>query len=114
MLKKLSISILILAIFLVACSSAITDVPTETSAEPIETVENTGVGGTAQPTLPLVSPTSEGVQAVESSESNCTVVSHQPTPGPTEQSLVPPVGNGDWTYGPDDAAVTFIEYGDFQ
>jgi phosphohistidine phosphatase SixA len=114
MLKKFSISMVILAIFLVACSSSSTKVPTETSAEPIETAENTGVEGTAKPTLPLASPTSGTDQAVESSEANCTVVSHQPTPGPTEQSLVPPVGNGDWTYGPDDAAVTFIEYGDFQ
>lgn len=104
----------ILAIFLVACSSASTEVPTETSAEPIETADNTGVESTTHPTLPVASPTSETVQAVEASEANCTVVSHQPTPGPTEQSLVPPVGSGDWTFGPDDAAVTFTEYGDFQ
>ncbi|MGW8224331.1 MAG: hypothetical protein ACWGOY_01270 [Anaerolineales bacterium] len=114
MLKKLSISIVILATFLVACSSAITEAPTEPSAEPIESAENTGVASTVQPTLPVASPTLATVQAEESSDANCTVVSHQPTPGPTEQSLVPPVGNGDWTYGPDDAAVTLIEYGDFQ
>ena len=104
----------ILAIFLVACSSASTDVSTETSSEPIETADNTGVEGTTQPSLPVASPTSETDQAVESFEVNCTVVSHQPTPGPTEQSLFPPVSDADWTYGPDDAAVTFIEYGDFQ
>lgn len=52
--------------------------------------------------------------ATEQADANCTVVSRQPTPGPTEQSLVPPVSADDWTHGPDDAAVTFIEYGDFQ
>jgi len=35
-------------------------------------------------------------------EANCTVVSRQPTPGPTEQSLVPLVSDTDWTHGPED------------
>ena len=113
MLKKISIYMVILAIFLVSCSSASTDVPTETSSEPIKTADNTAVEVTTPPTSPVASPTSETEQTVESFEANCTVVSHQPTPGPTEQSLVPPVSDADWTYGPDDAAVTFIEYGDF-
>jgi hypothetical protein len=43
-----------------------------------------------------------------------TQVSRQPTPGPTEQSLVPLVSDTDWTHGPEDAKVTIIEYGDFQ
>ena len=59
-------------------------------------------------------PTQEAEQAPEQAEVYCTVVSRQPTPGPTEQSLVPLVGDQDWTQGPDDAQVTFIEYGDFQ
>jgi hypothetical protein len=43
----------------------------------------------------------------------CTVVSAIPTPGPTEQSLFPPVGEKEWTQGPDTAEVTIIEYSDF-
>ena len=46
-----------------------------------------------------------------------------PTPNPnpicvatplTVDAKVPPVGEGDWIKGPADAAVTMIEYGDFQ
>jgi hypothetical protein len=44
----------------------------------------------------------------------CTVQSPFPTPGPTEQSLFPAASEADWTIGPDSAAITFIEYSDFQ
>lgn len=44
----------------------------------------------------------------------CTVVSQQPTPGPTEQSLFPPVTEKDWVLGPSTASVTLIVYSDFQ
>jgi len=37
-----------------------------------------------------------------------------PTPNATEQSLFPTVSDQDWVQGPPDAAVTFIEYSDFQ
>lgn len=44
----------------------------------------------------------------------CTVISPRPTPGPTERSVFPPVGADDWVSGPEGAAVTFVEYSDFQ
>jgi len=44
----------------------------------------------------------------------CTVTSPRPTPGPTEESVFPPITSADWVNGPPDAAVTFIEYSDFQ
>lgn len=47
-------------------------------------------------------------------QSGCTVVSREPTPNPTQQSLIPPVGEKDWVRGPDQAIVTFVEYSDFQ
>jgi hypothetical protein len=47
-------------------------------------------------------------------QAHCTVVSRQPTPGPTEKSLFPPVSASDWVEGPDTAAITIIEYSDFQ
>lgn len=47
-------------------------------------------------------------------EPSCTVSSPQPTPGPTEQTLFPPVNETDWALGPETASLTILEYGDFQ
>ena len=44
----------------------------------------------------------------------CTVVSVEPTPGPTEPSLFPAVTSADWVKGPEAAEVTIVEYSDFQ
>jgi cyclophilin family peptidyl-prolyl cis-trans isomerase/protein-disulfide isomerase len=44
----------------------------------------------------------------------CTVVSAQPTPGPTQESLFPSVSASDWVRGPADASITIVEYADFQ
>lgn len=44
----------------------------------------------------------------------CTVETRDPTPGPTEQSIFAPVSASDWVSGPDTAAVTIIDYSDFQ
>jgi len=45
---------------------------------------------------------------------DCTVISQEPTPGPTAESLFPPVTENDWVRGPDTASVTILEYSDFQ
>lgn len=44
----------------------------------------------------------------------CTVVSKQFSPEPTQPSIFPAVSAADWSVGPETAAVTLIEYGDFQ
>jgi protein-disulfide isomerase len=46
--------------------------------------------------------------------SGCTVISQKPTPGPTAETVYPPVTASDWVKGPSDAKVTIIEYSDFQ
>ena len=114
MMKKITNLLLICGVFLVACQSAPAS-PTEASraeSDPDQIVDE--APSTDLPPLPEVSPTPATEQAGNSGEANCTVVSSQPTPGPTEQSLVPAVGEADWAHGPEGAKVTIIEYGDFQ
>jgi PBP1b-binding outer membrane lipoprotein LpoB len=107
MLKKSIVLLVILSVFLVACQSAATEPPAEPAAEsPVEP----DTAGTELPPLPEVSPTPDTQQATDQAEANCTVVSRQPPAGSTE----PLVTDNDWTQGPDDATVTFIEYSDFQ
>ncbi len=109
MMKKIVTLLLILVVFLVACQSAPAS-PTE--AEPAQIGED--APSTELPPLPEVSPTPATEQTGNLGEANCTVVSSQPEPGPTEQSIVPAVSEADWVHGPGDAEITIIEYGDFQ
>jgi hypothetical protein len=44
----------------------------------------------------------------------CTVITQKPTPGPTPESIFPPVSDSDWVKGPATARVTILEYADFQ
>lgn len=44
----------------------------------------------------------------------CSATRIIPTPASEEASLFPPVTKDDMVRGPQDAAVTIIEYGDFQ
>jgi cyclophilin family peptidyl-prolyl cis-trans isomerase/protein-disulfide isomerase len=76
-------------------------------------------GGSApaaeEPTL--VPPTDTAVpptQPPASTLTDCTVVSALPTPSPEELSLFPPVGADERIKGPETAAVTIVEYSDFQ
>jgi cyclophilin family peptidyl-prolyl cis-trans isomerase/protein-disulfide isomerase len=73
-------------------------------------------GGQATPVpSPTAAPTNPPAAPVEAAAPpSCTAISPQPTPGPTEQSLFPLVSETDWVKGPADAAVTIIEYSDFQ
>lgn len=69
-----------------------------------------------QPVEPtLAAPTEGAATAVSQGDTpSCTVNSPAPTPGPTERSIFPPVTEADWVIGPETAAVTVIEYSDFQ
>jgi hypothetical protein len=53
-------------------------------------------------------------QAALLPDSGCTVVTQKPTPGPTAESIYPPVTSTDWVKGSESAKVTLIEYSDFQ
>lgn len=83
----------LLGLLLTACGGAATALPTDaTIVEPA--IEE------------------EPVNVVKSPPASCSAVSGiEPT---EEESLFPEVSNADWVNGPEDAAVTILEYGDFQ
>jgi len=105
MLNKIPLLLMSLAFLLTACQGATQIAPDPTAGEiPPDT---------------LLAPTWTSAPAATSTggpagEAACTVISPQPTAGPTEQSLFPPVSDADWVRGPDSAAVTITEYSDFQ
>ena len=110
MLKKIVVLLLLLAVFLAACTGSATELPAGESPE--ERVETEAPAGEPSPPAET-SPTEDAAgQATEMAEATCTVVSR--SQAEDQESLVPPVDDEDWTLGSDDAAVTFIEYGDFQ
>jgi hypothetical protein len=110
--KHLSILLVLLALFLTSCQGY---TPTPTQATSNESFADTPAAAPATPTKTLAATTVfDNTTSGASSMVGCTVQSPFPTPGPTEQSLFPPVGETDWVTGPDSAAITFIEYSDFQ
>lgn len=104
-----------LALVLAACQGA--NQPVQTTA-PVAVAQETATQAqdapaSAVPPMTTVEP-NQPVATQKASPPGCTVVSPQPTAGPTEQSLFPPVSDSDWVQGPATAYVTIIEYGDFQ
>lgn len=120
MLKRITITLLFASILLAACQGAapaVLETETVTQTEsPVELVPTSTSTQEVQPTEePASSPTSAETALVEQSPpQGCTVVSPQPTPGPTQRSIFPPVSEDDWVQGPQDAYVTILEYADFQ
>lgn len=58
--------------------------------------------------------TSQSMVDAPTSEVSCSAVSAEPTLAPGSGSLFPPVTDADFALGPEDAAVTILEYCDFQ
>jgi len=113
MLKRL-IVFLVFALLLVACSGA----------EPASETEVPKPGAQSKPTE--VEPTAEESEPTESvatepggnvapigAQMECTLVSDQPD-APAEFVAIFGVTENDWVEGPETAAVTIVEYSDFQ
>lgn len=98
------------AIIVTACQGGATPATGEQTAVTATSLATQSPAGTQG--SPAASAPREATKLPQAA--NCTVVSRQPTPGPTEQSLFPPVGSADWVEGAENAAVTIIEYSDFQ
>ena len=115
-MKKFTLILFVLlALVLTACQSS---TPTELVVATAEAAATQPPADTNVPTEvsePAATKASEDAPANESVvRAKCTVVSRDPTPGPTEESLFDPVSESDWARGLDTAAVTIIEYSDFQ
>jgi len=99
-MKKLFLFLLLMAVGLVGCIPQPQATPTATATSEPRPV----------PTVVLSVPT----ESTFLPDSGCTVITKQPTPGPTAESIYPPVTDADHSKGPEDARVTIIEYSDFQ
>lgn len=105
-MKRIAILLFLITFFVPACQN--TTPPAGQKGTPIS-VTSTPVAATQSATL-----TPEAKNLVNDASPGCVAQSPFPTPGPTEQSLFPPVSAKDWAKGPASATVTFTEYSDFQ
>jgi len=80
---------------------------------PMNTEKPSEVLATAAPTATL-EPAPTDFQTSAEPMPGCTVAGKMIEPNPTVTALFPAVSESDWVLGPNDAAATFIEYGDFQ
>jgi cyclophilin family peptidyl-prolyl cis-trans isomerase/protein-disulfide isomerase len=109
MIKRFFPLLALLALALSACQGA----SPATVANPYN--GNPTASSNLPPTLAAtITPPADTAAAPAAVPVGCTVVSAQPTPGPTQESLFPSVSTTDWVRGPADASVTIVEYADFQ
>lgn len=100
MRRSLLLFFMLMALPLAGCLPQVTAAPTPT------------VKSVARPAPTVVLSVPEGTPFQP--DSGCTVITKKPTPGPTPESIFPPVSDSDWVKGPANAKVTIIEYSDFQ
>lgn len=116
MTKKIWLLFITLALGLAACQTAapVSEPEAQATEAPVAT-EAPEQAATATEAEPAATTEAEGSgEPVSARPASCTAVSGLPTPSPTERSAFPPIDEGDWEKGPEDAHVTIIEYGDFQ
>jgi hypothetical protein len=99
----------ILMLFLILLSMGLAGCKPQEQTPSIPTSTPTTAARPA-PTVVLTVPT----QSAFLPDSGCTVITKKPTPGPTAESIYPPVSDTDHVKGPASAKVTMIEYSDFQ
>jgi len=93
MKNKIFVFVLLLTLLLTACAQSS---PSETASPDSPTPLNTATKPEA------------------TKEASCIVQGAQPTPNPTLEAILPPVGEGDHVRGVQDATATLIVYNDFQ
>jgi hypothetical protein len=107
----------LVSLLLSACQAATSQATLQPSGTPRPTASAPVATATiAKPSTstPESKSTSSSLELASGSSPGCTVQSPFPTPGPTEQALLPPTGINDWVVGSESAQITFTEYSDFQ
>ena len=113
MRKKPLFLILFVSLLLGACANQATTPDTEFfGTQSVAPTASPVQQKATQPAVP--SQTAEVTTAPGLAVNGCTVQSPYPTPGPTEQALLPPPGENDWVIGLETASTTLTEYSDFQ
>jgi len=107
-MQKFSLILLIvIALGLTACQG-------QRQTSPTAVLSTSTMQPTATQAAEALTSTETVDQSLAGAPPGCTVISPPSTPSPTEQSVFPPVSEKDWSFGPDDAEITLIEYSDFQ
>jgi len=115
MKKLILILFILLALVLTACQSSTPTEVVEATVKAVNTQPPADISSQAEVSEPTATKALDDAAANESAgRAKCTVISRDPTPGPTEESIFAPVSESDWVRGSDSAAVTIIEYSDFQ
>ena len=121
-IKPLVVLLLMTMLLLAACSSTVQSPSAEAPATQADAFEAEALPTAAQPTEAQpaqVDPTettaakSGGDGSAVGTQMECTLVSDQPDV-PPELEAIFGVTEDDWAVGPESAAVTFVEYSDFQ
>ncbi len=128
MLKRILVLLILIPLLLTACSGGGQQTPVEATPAPEEAAPaptNTAVIlPTEVPQVEAEEATDEAAEAVADAESEvtypeigvaseCTMVSALPDP-PAQFAEISIITEDDWVHGPDTAALTIIEYADFQ
>jgi len=123
MLKRTLIVFFLLSLLLAGCQGQSATPATEPAGQETKALvtQSDTAGNASQvpaetdsPILTETQPPASTTPGEKPAVANCTVVSLEPTPGPTEESLFPPPGESDWVVGPETATMTVYEYSDFQ
>ena len=110
--KPMVILFLMAMLLLAACSSAAQATADQAAATATEPQTTEAQPAVAEPTQTDTAK-SEGQVAAAGTQMECTLVSDQPDV-PAELEAIFGVTGDDWVVGPEGAAVTFVEYSDFQ
>ena len=114
---SLLVMVLLVVLLLAACSGqAVTTSTPLAGATQAEQLPTATLSQPAQQAveLPPTPAASEATEQLPPVPSGCTVVTRQFSSEPTQQSLFPAVTDADWVIGEDTAAMTLVEYADFQ